>query len=189
MTMNAKTQSNLPAPPAGLSSPLTAFLLEMSGHMMVSLTRSLRHESMSMAEFASVSLLLKAEPMRINELAEALEHPLPAASRIVSSLVDRGLVERREDPEDRRAKVLTLTPAGRALMDSLAASLVERVEASLAGMAGSVTDTMRPVFAALRQAENSPEPPRQAQRLTARTTGRPRGGGGETTKGPAGKSK
>jgi MarR family transcriptional regulator for hemolysin len=153
--MNAKTQAHPPSPPVGLQSPLTAFLLEMSGHMMISLTRSLRHQSMSMAEFASVSLLLKAEPLRINVLAEALESPLPAASRVVSSLVDRGFVERREDPDDRRAKVLTLTPAGRALMDGLAATLADRVEASLAGMAGSVTDTMRPVFAALRQAERS----------------------------------
>jgi len=185
--MNAKMQSDKPSPPTGLESPLTAFLLEMSGHMMVSLTRSLRHESMSMAEFASVSLLLKGEPMRINELAEALEQPLPAASRTVSSLVDRGLVQRREDPDDRRAKVLTLTPAGRALMDGLAASLADRVEASLAGMAGSVTETMRPVFAALRQAEGASAPPWQVEQLTPATTGRPEEAGGP--KGPPAKSK
>lgn len=153
--MNTKAQPAPQNPPAGAKSPLTAFLLEMSGHMMISLARSLRHESMSLAEFASISLLMPGRPMRINELAEALDHSLPAASRIVSSLVDRGLVERREDPDDRRAKVLTLTAAGHAMMDELATSLTDRVEASLAGMAGSVTETMRPVFASLRQAEDA----------------------------------
>jgi DNA-binding MarR family transcriptional regulator len=159
--MNARKQPIPPGLVAAEKSPLTAFLLEMSGHMMVSLARSLRHESMSLAEFASVSLLLPGKPLRINELADVLDHPLPATSRIVSSLVDRGLVERREDPGDRRAKVLTLTPAGRAMMDELSISLAGRVEESLAGMAGSVTETMRPVFASLRQAEGAPQPPRR----------------------------
>jgi MarR family transcriptional regulator, organic hydroperoxide resistance regulator len=171
--MTAKRQANPDGSPAALKSPLTAFLLEMSGHVMVSLTSSLRHQSMSMAEFASVSLLLTREPLRINELAEALDHPLPAASRVVSSLVERGLVERREDPDDRRAKVLTLTPAGRALMDGLAATLADRVEASLADMAGSVSDTMRPVFAALRRAEGATAPPWQADKKAGGPKGPP----------------
>jgi MarR family transcriptional regulator for hemolysin len=130
---------------------MTAFLIEMSGHMVISLAQNLRHESMSLAEFATISLLMPGKPLRINEVAEALGHPLPAASRIVSSLVDRGLVERREDPDDRRAKALTLTSAGQAMLDGLALSLTERVEASLEGMAGSVTEAMRPVFATFRQ--------------------------------------
>ena len=145
-------------------SPLTEFLIEMSGHMIISLARNLRHESMSLAEFATISLLVPGKPLRINEVAEALDHPLPAASRIVSSLVDRGLVERREAPDDRRAKALTLTAAGQAMVDDLALSLADRVEASLEGMRGEVTETMRPVFNALRQAE-APSPPPNKQRL------------------------
>ncbi len=40
-----------------------------------------------------------------------------AASQVVDRLVQMGLVARREDPDDRRAKRLTLTPAGRELID------------------------------------------------------------------------
>ncbi len=36
-------------------------------------------------------------------------------SRAVARLEERGLVRRDEDPSDRRAKILSLTPAGRAL--------------------------------------------------------------------------
>ncbi|MBI4923940.1 MAG: winged helix-turn-helix transcriptional regulator [Devosia nanyangense] len=153
--MNKKTQPIRPGPPATAMSPLTAFLIEMSGHMMISLAQNLRHQSMSLAEFATLALLMPGKPLRINDVAEALDHPLPAASRIVSSLVDRGLVERREDPDDRRAKALTLTAPGHALMNGLAVSLVDRVEASLAGMSGSATEALRPVFASLRQADGA----------------------------------
>ena len=43
----------------------------------------------------------------------------PAASRVVSDMVDRGLLERREDPSDRRAKTVSLTPTGRTLIDAI----------------------------------------------------------------------
>jgi DNA-binding MarR family transcriptional regulator len=40
-----------------------------------------------------------------------------AASQVIQRLVQMGLVERREDPDDRRAKRLSLTPEGRALIE------------------------------------------------------------------------
>jgi DNA-binding MarR family transcriptional regulator len=46
----------------------------------------------------------------IGELARALDLSLPAASKLTRDLEDHGLVERREDPEDRRRTVVTLSP-------------------------------------------------------------------------------
>src|SRR3569833_12422 len=113
--MNAKSQSKSRAA-EGPQSPLQAFLLSMSGFMMVDIARQLRNATLSVAEFAAIFLLLRGKPLRINELGEALDQPLPSASRIASTLVDRGLVDRREDAADRRAKILTLTPKGRAMI-------------------------------------------------------------------------
>src|SRR5271167_3375566 len=55
----------------------------------------------------------------VKALAESLRVSLPAMSRAVDCLHDRGLVDRREDPLDRRMKRVRLTDAGRAITGSL----------------------------------------------------------------------
>jgi DNA-binding MarR family transcriptional regulator len=51
-------------------------------------------------------------PVSLSALAEAIGVDAPYATIIVDSLEERGLVERRPDPEDRRRKLVALTPAG-----------------------------------------------------------------------------
>src|SRR5579871_4151057 len=60
-------------------------------------------------------------PMRQNELAASLALDGSSVVRLLDALEKAGLVERREDSADRRAKSLVLTPQGR--------KLVARVEA------------------------------------------------------------
>jgi MarR family transcriptional regulator for hemolysin len=52
--------------------------------------------------------------MRQNALAEELGVEGPSLVRLLDRLVEHGLVMRREDPSDRRAKTVHLTAAGRA---------------------------------------------------------------------------
>lgn len=52
----------------------------------------------------------------ISEVGSHLGVTNAAASQMVEKLVQQGLLERAEDPDDRRAKQLTLTPKGRALI-------------------------------------------------------------------------
>lgn len=49
----------------------------------------------------------------VGALAESLGSSLPAMSRAVDGLFERGLVSREEDPADRRMKRVRLTAAGR----------------------------------------------------------------------------
>jgi DNA-binding MarR family transcriptional regulator len=46
----------------------------------------------------------------VGELARELDLSLPAASKLTRDLEDHDLVERREDPEDRRRTVVVLSP-------------------------------------------------------------------------------
>jgi DNA-binding MarR family transcriptional regulator len=59
--------------------------------------------------------LAKSE-LTLRDLAESLGTDAPAATVTVNDLEERGLVTRREHPEDRRAKLVSLTPAGRAIV-------------------------------------------------------------------------
>jgi DNA-binding MarR family transcriptional regulator len=146
--MNVKKQQSAVPP-----SPLTGFMMMMSSHLLVAMARSLRTEQLSLAEMGAIQMLGRGRSLRVNEIADGLLQPLPAASRIISGLVDRGLVERREDPDDRRAKMLTLTAKGRTMLDALGRQLVDEVGAALAGMDGTVSATMKPIYQMLRAQE------------------------------------
>jgi DNA-binding MarR family transcriptional regulator len=56
---------------------------------------------------------LATEPQTLRALADKLAADPPYITLMVDDLVERGLVERRPHPEDRRAKLVELTPAGR----------------------------------------------------------------------------
>jgi MarR family transcriptional regulator, transcriptional regulator for hemolysin len=55
----------------------------------------------------------RPEGVRQNQLADELGVEGPSLVRLLDRLVGDGLVERREDPADRRAKLVTLTAEGR----------------------------------------------------------------------------
>ncbi len=53
----------------------------------------------------------------VSEIGDHLGITNAATSQMVQRLVEQGLLERTEDPADRRVKQLTLTAKGRALID------------------------------------------------------------------------
>ena len=59
-----------------------------------------------------VTAYIKAEGSRLTELAANARMTLPAMSELVDDLERLGIVERRPDPSDRRAKLICLTDAG-----------------------------------------------------------------------------
>jgi DNA-binding MarR family transcriptional regulator len=57
-------------------------------------------------------LHLTEGPLSLGKLAEAVKVDPPYATLIVDTLEERGFVERRPDPADRRRKLVAVTPAG-----------------------------------------------------------------------------
>lgn len=55
----------------------------------------------------------------VKALAQSLKVSLPAMSRAIDGLYERGFVDRQEDPLDRRMKRVRLTESGRAVTSSL----------------------------------------------------------------------
>jgi DNA-binding MarR family transcriptional regulator len=58
------------------------------------------------------------QPATLGDVATAIGRGAPAVSRSVDSLVRAGLVERTQDPDNRRRLALKLSEAGRARLDS-----------------------------------------------------------------------
>jgi DNA-binding MarR family transcriptional regulator len=67
--------------------------------------------------------LARSGPMRISALATVLALDISTTSRHVSGLEADGMVVRQSDPADRRATLMSLSPAGR---EYLAVAIAER---------------------------------------------------------------
>jgi DNA-binding MarR family transcriptional regulator len=85
---------------------------------------------------------LAAEPQTLRSLAALLAADPPYATLIVDGLEDRGLAERIPHPDDRRAKLVQLTAAGRraavradAMLDEPPAALLDLPREDLAALA------------------------------------------------------
>lgn len=70
------------------------------------------------AQFATLSRV-PAEGISLTELAELSTSDLATVSGIVDRLARSGLVERRRSETDRRAVVITLTPRGREVVETI----------------------------------------------------------------------
>src|SRR3954467_15815137 len=79
-----------------------------------------RRLGITRAQWAVMARLEHAEGLKQSELAEILDLQPITVTRLVDRLCTNGMVERRPDPNDRRAKRLHLTPLARPLMDRLA---------------------------------------------------------------------
>ena len=75
-------------------------------------------------------------PLRVSELARRLDVIPRSATSVVDLLEERGLVERRPDPDDRRATLVALTPSGTGVLGALR----DRRAAGLAELLGRLTD-------------------------------------------------
>ena len=91
----------------------------MFTRIVTGLATVLAEEEFTIAQIAALHLLDQSPEMRVLALAEVLGRSPSATSRLVDSLVKRGLVTRVEHAEDRRAKLLSLTAAGTRLVERI----------------------------------------------------------------------
>lgn len=71
------------------------------------------------AQWVVLVRLDRSEGLKQSELAEVLDLQPISLTRLLDRLCECGLIERRPDPVDRRAKRLFLKPAARPLLDKL----------------------------------------------------------------------
>jgi MarR family transcriptional regulator for hemolysin len=78
-----------------------------------------RQFGISRAQWGVLVRLDRSEGLKQSELAEMLDLQPISLTRLLDRLADNGLIERRDDPNDRRANRLYLTPAARPLLERL----------------------------------------------------------------------
>lgn len=73
---------------------------------------------LSMPQFSILMQLHHKGPCGMSEISERFDITAAAASQLTEKLVQGGYIERAEDPNDRRAKSIQLTPKGRELVEA-----------------------------------------------------------------------
>jgi DNA-binding MarR family transcriptional regulator len=89
-------------------------------------TASLLDYNITLQQLRAFALVFARGQTPINGVAHALGIKPNVATGIIQRLVDRGLIERREDPGDRRVRLLSLTQQGFALIDELSGIILAK---------------------------------------------------------------
>jgi DNA-binding MarR family transcriptional regulator len=145
--MNANIRESLPE----RLYALTVALAERTGTSFLGLVE---RSGLSATQVKTVlALSRRSEPLSVGDLAELLGASQPTASRIAAGLVARGLLDSEVPAEDRRARRLSLSADGHALVGRLVAARV----ADLRVFTDRLSDEERERLAAgLAQAELQP---------------------------------
>jgi len=103
------------------------------------------------AQWAVLVRLDRFEGLKQSELAEMLDLQPITLTRLLDRLGECGLIERRADPSDRRAKRLYLTPAARPLLERLGVLGEEMMAAALAGVEREQVEKMVSQLAVVKE--------------------------------------
>lgn len=113
-----------------------------------------RDSGLTHYEFMVLSALRQHGSMRLGDLAAATNATLPRASKVISRMHERDLVQRVTADDDRRAVALTLTSAGRRALvlatpghlDTVRALVLDRLTPA---QLDALADVLEPIVAAL----------------------------------------
>lgn len=101
-----------------------------------------RQFGISRAQWAVLIRIERCEGLKQAELAEALDLQPISLTRLLDRLADNGLIERRADPNDRRANRLYLKPAAKPLLGRLSELGADMMETVLEGLDAKSVDNM-----------------------------------------------
>jgi MarR family transcriptional regulator, transcriptional regulator for hemolysin len=121
-----------------------AFLLSDAARLLRTCAdQEARRFGMTRAQWGVLFRLQRNEGLKQSELADILEVQPITLTRLIDRLCDNGLIERRSDPNDRRAKRLFLTPAAKPVLSKVTAAAETMMSNVLAGLDPPARETMR----------------------------------------------
>jgi len=97
------------------------WLRYVSNHVSQAFARKVEARGVTVAEWVLMRQLLENKAVAPSRLAERMGMTRGAISKLADRLIAKSILVRAADPEDRRAQLLSLTSAGRALVPELAA--------------------------------------------------------------------
>ena len=101
-----------------------------------------RQFGISRAQWTVLIRIDRTEGLKQSELADILDMQPISLTRLLDRLAENGLIERRADPNDRRANRLYLKPAARPMLEQLAALGTDMMTTVLDGLDTKTVERM-----------------------------------------------
>lgn len=131
----------------------------ISSRVMRGMQAELIDLDLSFSQMTALHELRARGGMTVTQLSERTRLSLPAASHLVERLVQRGLAEREENPENRREKVVRLTPAGQEMVGGMDSGFVRAYVETFAGLRPELIRATTQNLNSLLDELDSPTPP------------------------------
>jgi MarR family transcriptional regulator, transcriptional regulator for hemolysin len=129
-----------------------AFILNDVARMLRTLAdQEARKFGMTRAQWGVLFRLERSEGLKQSELADLLDIQPITLTRLIDRLCDNGLIERRSDPNDRRAKRLFLMPAARPVLDRLNTLSTQMMGRVLTGVERAAVESMTKQLAGIKE--------------------------------------
>jgi MarR family transcriptional regulator for hemolysin len=109
-----------------------------------------RQFGISRAQWAVLIRIERTEGLKQSELAEMLDLQPITLTRLLDRLANNGLIERRADPNDRRANRLYLTAAAKPVLGQLAELGADMMETVLEGLSAASIERMLKELSAVK---------------------------------------
>jgi MarR family 2-MHQ and catechol resistance regulon transcriptional repressor len=127
---------------------------------------SVAARGLTRGEFAVLEALLHKGPLVLRDIRSRILVSSGGITYLVDRLAERGLVERRDCPGDRRAAYVHLTRAGRARIEEIFPAHARCIRAALEGLSAAeqrqATDLLRKLGRHAAAASPSTSPPEDA---------------------------
>lgn len=123
---------------------------EVARLMRAEFTRRVEHLGLTQAQWQTLAHLARNQGLKQAQLAEILEIRPITLTRLIDRLQAAGLVERRADPDDRRAQRLFLTEEARPLIGEMWAVAAGVREKAMAGLPRERREQLVDALAAMK---------------------------------------
>ncbi len=124
---------------ASKNSGIHLWLVLMKAHRALSrhAMRSIEPSGLGLSDFAVLEVLLNKGPQKVNDIGRRVDLTSGSITTAIDRLEARGLVARGLDDEDRRSRIVRLTPAGRARISEVFGQHAAALEVASSGLTKS----------------------------------------------------
>jgi MarR family 2-MHQ and catechol resistance regulon transcriptional repressor len=98
---------------------------------------SIRSLGLGLSDFGVLEVLLHKGPLPVNALGAKIRLTSGSISIAIDRLEEKGLVERKDDPDDRRARIVHLSTQGRTLIECAFAAHACAMQRAASGLSKS----------------------------------------------------
>lgn len=108
-----------------INSPIERTTRKLFSMVIERLAVVISKESLSFSQVAALHIIDREGFININDISNKLNLSVSATSRMIDELVKKEFVVRKEDPKNRRVKILSLSPNDENFMNNIS---IERVK-------------------------------------------------------------